>query len=274
MELKLRLKELQEKELSCLSNRELEELIENMLENIGAIDPELRDHLIYPTFIRFIDEGMLSEDNRLYLFNTCLDDHHLFYKIGEINTDSMFTRSFSSLVLTGLLSYDRQVGQFSKDYIDLSFKKAIDYLSLELDTRGYVEEKGWAHSIAHGADLLVSIVKHPLFNKGQFHEVLEVLENCLFKDATYIDDEDERLIFVLEALHETNIDEKMLEDWIIQIFNGLESIYENEGFSNNYFRKKFNITNFLKTLYFRIGFKRVQEMIKESLNTLHQKVYS
>lgn len=274
MELKSQLKELQEKELFCLNKQELEELIEKMLENIGDTDPELRDHLIYSTFMRLIASGLLSENQCQYVCNTCLDEQHLFYKLGETNTDSVFTRSFSSLVLTGLLVNDQQERLFSREYFDIVFKKSIEYLSLELDTRGFVEEKGWAHSIAHGADLLVSIVKHPFFNMECYHEILEVLRNCIFKDATYIDDEDERLIFVIEALIERNMDEKVLEEWIIPLYDGLELIYQEEGFSNNYFRRKFNVTNFLKTLYFRNSFKRVQEIIKENLNKLHQKVYS
>ncbi|MFC7687488.1 hypothetical protein ACFQU5_16500 [Ureibacillus sp. GCM10028918] len=36
----------------------MDSLIDDLLSNIGAVDPELRDHLIYPTFMRLIDERM------------------------------------------------------------------------------------------------------------------------------------------------------------------------------------------------------------------------
>ncbi|KYC59958.1 hypothetical protein B4100_3404 [Heyndrickxia coagulans] len=46
----------------------------------------------------------------------------------------------------------------------------------------------------------------------------------------------------------------MLEGWVSRIFNKLQLINEKEGFSDNFFRIKFNVLNFLKTLYFRLGF--------------------
>lgn len=277
MEMKSRLKRLKNEKLECLSWGELESLIDEMLDNIGSIDPELRDHLIYPTFIRVIDEDLLTIEHFYYLLETCLDEKHLYYKLGEQNTDSVFTRSFSSLVIAGLLSKDRAKGLISKENIQSIFKRAVNYLNMEQDTRGYVVEKGWAHSVAHGADLLVSIVKHPNFLEDNFLETLNAIHICLFKEATYIDGEEERLIFIIDALIDRNIDENKLEVWVIQILNTLEQIYESQGSSNNYFRIKFNVANFLKTLYFRIGFKktksRIREIIHDNLEKLHQKEY-
>jgi hypothetical protein len=151
------------------------------------------------------------------------------------------------------------------------------YLEQENDTRGYVEGKGWAHSIAHGADLLASCVLHPNFETAMFPECLETVQNCLFKEATYIDDEDERLIFVIEALIERNIEESDLETWVLNIVNRLAAIFENEGFSLNYFRKKVNTVNFLKSLYFRLLYKntssKVRDLIENKLKELHLQLY-
>ncbi|WP_456278823.1 DUF2785 domain-containing protein [Bacillus sp. AK128] len=277
MNLKSRLSHLKNENLHHLRFKDLECLIDEMLDNIGAIDPELRDTLIYPTFIKIIDQGGLTKEQHQYILNHCLDDQHLLYKIGEKNTDSVFTRSFSSLVIAGLLSKDRQIGDFSHECIKNVYQKTEWYLKNEQDTRGFVEEKGWAHSIAHGADLLVSVVRHPKSTESCSLEVLNIISNCLLKDATYIDDEDERLIFVIEALIERNLDEKMLNEWIIQLLNQLEWIKEQESTSNRYYRTKFNISNFLKALYFRMGFKEigsgVRDVINDELKVLHEKVY-
>lgn len=199
----------------------------------------------------------------------------MFFKIGEENTDSVFTRSFSFLVITGVLTKDRQIKVLADENIKHAFKESVNYLQNERDTRGYVEEKGWAHSVAHEADLLESLVRHPKMIKENFDEILNTIHNCLFKDATYIDDE--RLIFVIEAFIDRGLNEKILEQWVIKIWNELELIYSKEGFSNRYFRTKFNITNFLKTVYFRIGFKddncKLRELINDKLKELYQKVY-
>ncbi|MCM3388305.1 DUF2785 domain-containing protein [Ureibacillus chungkukjangi] len=252
-------------------------MLEAMLKHIGSVDAELRDALIYPTFMKMIDEELLTPNQFHYLFDSCLDDNHLFYKIGEENTDSVFTRSFSALVLAGLLYKDRDLKLLTDENFRYVLSRGVAYLESELDTRGFVEEKGWAHSVAHGADLLVAVVKHPNFKIDESKRILKTIQNCLLKDATYIDEEDERLVFIIEALFEKYVDESILLQWIHEILNNLEEIYSNEGFSNRYFRTKFNITSFLKSLYFIIGFKNehssIRELINRELKQLHHKMY-
>ncbi len=279
MNLKLQLNQLKSRNIGTFVEAELKYLIQNMLDNIGSVDPELRDNLIYPTFIRIFNENLLTFEQYCSILEICLDENHLFYKIGELNTDSVFTRSFSSLVITGILTKDSELNFLTLKNLECVMNRAITYMNVEMDTRGYVEKKGWAHSIAHGADLLASLASHPkIIEELQFSKILQTVQQCLFKDATYIDDEDERLIFVIEALLEKGQSEKELEQWVLQIFNSLDLIFEKEGFSNKFFQTKFNVANFIKTFYFRIGFKygdcRIRELMAEKLKDLHHRVYA
>jgi hypothetical protein len=277
MELRSLLREMKNMTKEQIINQNLEELIKSMVDNIGTIDSELRDNLIYLSFIKLINKAYLNDMQVQNILETCLDNNHLFYGIGELNNDSVFTRSFSSLVITIILSKDKDVRFLSEKSVLRAIESSMSYLEQERDTRGYVEGKGWAHSIAHGADLLVSAIRHPNFSTGQFTRCLDTIHNCLFKDATYIDDEDERLIFAIESLIDKKMGEKMLEQWILKIFNDLETIHRNEGFSLNYFRKKMNTMNFLKTLYFRLGFKNIgsnaRDLIVHNLKVIHSKLY-
>lgn len=256
---------------------DLELLLEDMLKHIGSVDAELRDALIYPAFMKLIDEELLMPNQFQTLLETCLGDRHLFYRLGEENTDSVFTRSFSSLVVAGVLCKDGDLGILTNDNFEYALNRSVGYLKSEKDTRGFVEGKGWAHSVAHGADVLAALVKHPKFRIEESKVILKTIQNCLFKNATYIDEEDERLVFVIETLIEKNVDETILAQWIHQILNDLEMLHTSEGFSNQYFRTKFNISNFLKSLYFITGFKNEQlslrELINRELKRLHQKVY-
>ncbi|MDN4492616.1 DUF2785 domain-containing protein [Ureibacillus aquaedulcis] len=275
--LKSQLIELENKDSELINQDDLVKLVDQMLDNIGSIDSQLRDNLIFPTFVRLIDEELLNIEQYQYIFDTVLDEKHLFYNIGEKNTDSVFTRSFSSLIVAAILHKDNQLGFLSEECFNYAVCRSISYLKSEQDTRGLVEVKGWAHSVAHGADLLVALVRHPKFENGHSDKILNTIHNCLFKDATYIDEEDERLVFVIEALIEKEFDQKKLGHWAEGVLSDLEYIYANEGFSNRYFRIKFNITNFLKSLYFINGFKNEKfhlgELINQSLKILHQKLY-
>ncbi|WP_064093507.1 GNAT family N-acetyltransferase [Rossellomorea aquimaris] len=247
-------------------------LIKQMLENIGSTDPELRDKLIYTTFYQLISEDFLSSRQMNFLLEACLEESYLFYKIGQIKEDSVFTRSFSSLVLALLIDKDRVKPFLTEELAQKTIESSMQYLEKELDTRGYVEGKGWAHSIAHGADYLVACIKHPAF---QFTErCLSVIKECLFKEALYCDDEDGRIIFAIEALLDKGMDEESLERWIFGVSNTLKDLYDKEGYSLYFYRKKTNVTNFMKTLYFRLEFlhvgKEIRQHIVEELEKWHK----
>lgn len=272
--LKTELIDLDFKQPEKIKSKDLNQLIEQMVNHIGSTDPELRDKLIYTSFYYLIKRDYLNEQQMTYLIETCLDENHLFLSIGSQDDDTVFTRAFSSLVVALILGKDRENPFLSTELTIQAIKSSMIYLQKETDTRGYVEGKGWAHSIAHGADLLDEAIKHPLFGMGIVNDCLDTISSCLFKEAVYTDGEDERLIYAIEALLEKGMDERVLEKWIISLSDYLSETRNPSGFSLSYFRKKTNLSNFLKTLYFRLMFKNAgvstRKTIVEILETLHQ----
>lgn len=272
--LKTKLIDLDFKQPEKIKSNDLNRLIEQMVNHIGSTDPQLRDKLIYTSFYYLIKQDYLNEQQMTYLIESCLDENHLFLSIGSQNDDTVFTRAFSSLVVALILGKDRENQFLSKELPLQAIKSSLIYLQKETDTRGYVEGKGWAHSIAHGADLLDEAIKHPLFEMNLISDCLDTISSCLFKESVYTDGEDERLIYAIEALFEKGMDESILEKWVISLSDYLNEIRNPNGFSLTYFGKKTNVSNFLKTLYFRLMFKNdgvsTRETIEEILKKLHQ----
>jgi hypothetical protein len=278
MWLKQELKELNFDNHSRLQNNDFDSLIENMLNNIGSADPELRDKLIYTTFVKLIMEDCLSTTQMEHIIEVCLEPSHLFFNLGEKDTDSVFTRSFTVLVLALIIEKDRQSPFLKRDILTQAFDASIEYLNLEEDIRGFVKGKGWAHSMAHGADLLAEVIKHPSFSTHQFYKCLETIKGCLFKDSSdgspYMDDEGERLIFPIEAMLERGLEENRLISWASELYIDLTKIQSEEGFSLNYFRKRTNIISFLRGLYFRLMYKNQSEKLcRDIFNLLEQAHY-
>ena len=107
-QLKELLFKLKNENFANLSDIDVNKLINGMLENIGSIDPDLRDELIYGSFhIMFLKTNVLNDYFRDIL-NVCTNNDHLFYKIGEQNSDSVFTRSFSVLLIPLILYKHRK----------------------------------------------------------------------------------------------------------------------------------------------------------------------
>lgn len=263
-QLRIVLKELDLKKPETIKSKDLDQLIIQMVEHIGSTDAELRDKLIYTSFYYFTKDGYLNHKQMEYLIETCLDQKHLFLDIGSTNDDSVFTRAFSTLVIALILDRDREEQFLSKETALKSIESSILYLQKEEDTRGYVEEKGWAHSIAHGADLLAEAVKHPLFDLVLASECLNTIGRCILKDTAYIDEEDERLIYALIALLEKGMEENLLKEWITNLSNRVSEIKNTTGYSPYFFRMNTNLNQFLKSLYFRLLF------LNDGIQTRHE----
>ncbi|PKR85060.1 DUF2785 domain-containing protein [Heyndrickxia camelliae] len=106
---------------------------------------------------------------------------------------------------------------------------------------------------------------------------LKAIHSCLFKNGSYIDDEDERLIFAVEALLDKDISNEMLEGWITSISHTLEKIFKKDRYSLGFYRSRTNIMNFLKTLYFRLEFKEKgntsRKLIYQIIKNWHDVIY-
>lgn len=216
-----------------------------------------------------------------YILMACLEK--LMFGIGDKQSDSVFARSFSALVLALIIEKDRELGFLSENQVLEVIEASLTYLILEQDIRGYVEGKGWAHSIAHGADLLAEVVKHPYFkiDLDLGTKCLEVIKECLFKlnpnQLPYIDGEEERLIFVLENLIKKGVTEVTIKQWIEELSAELSSLLSKEGFSLGYFRKRTSVINLLRSLYFRLIYKDKEspllDPITKVLEDLHHQLY-
>lgn len=236
--------------LENLKNIELEpiesqKLLHFMLENIGNRDPYIRDTLIYSGFCDLILNEKLTVEQVTNILQTCIDDQHLYYNIHQREqNDAVFVRSFSALVIDLVLYKDRNNRFLPQAIIMEALERSGNYLNLETDYRGYIEEKGWAHAVAHGSDLLAQVILHPLFDKLiSFDQCLLTLKKCLVTEYAYIDDEDERMLLVIDCLITKGLSDEQLKNWVTH----LSDFEENDDLMN--YRKQWNVKRFLFTLY-------------------------
>ncbi|MDO3410821.1 DUF2785 domain-containing protein [Saccharibacillus sp. CPCC 101409] len=196
----------------------LDRLLAAMLEHIGDPDPELRDELIYGSFSDWIQAGALGAQQLLMLANAALDERHLFYRIGENGSDSVFTRSFSVLLLPLILSADRAAPFLAdRDWRRL-LEAALRYAAQERDVRGPVPEggKGWAHAAAHTGDALEDLAQSPQAGPAERLNILEALRLRLRSaDRVFVFDEDERLAAAAEtALTRGGLEPGAFDAWL------------------------------------------------------------
>lgn len=245
-------------------------VIQSMLHHIGSTDAELRDQLIYTLFYRFIiEDEQLTNEQLTDMFQTTLK-YHLFHGIGETESDTVFTRAFSTLLIALIVYQDRQRGFLSVADLDMLKAKLLAYLDCEIDTRGYVPGKGWAHSIAHVADAFDELVLHPHLDETEFGEMLEALWNKVMIPSLYVHDEDERLLNPIFALLERGMDEQelivLLEDLPARL-----SVQKQQLEPEPYWHVVHNVKTFLKSFFVKLSETnrpKLQTAVSETLKQM------
>lgn len=206
-----------EKIIDGLNRNEMasDELIELMLKNIGSLSLELRDSTIYIGWVNLIESNKVSINQKLWLIDEVLSRNLLFNGIEDKCSDKVFTRSFTSLLLVVLLQ-----SHFENRYIDEKIEKeiiklSIEYMENEKDNRGWVENKGWAHAFAHGADLLETIPKSMYLTSDNVTKVLNCISRALIDIENFLFGEERRLDKVIISLIKCNkLTQSKLNSWI------------------------------------------------------------
>ncbi len=223
-----------------------------MMPHIGSVDSELRDDLIYTCLATWVlaEEELFTEEHLKALLHISLDESHLFYKLGESRTDSIFTRSFSMLMLPLLLIAHRRRPYLTREELLEVKAKIFDYVQREKDLRGYVEEedKGWAHAMAHSADALDDLALCKEMGVNDLREILTAIRGMVARpEVVYNFEEDERMVIpVKAALSRKILKEADVVEWLESFVPLTE---EKEPFPSVY-RQALNIKNFLRSLYF------------------------
>jgi len=271
MELKEKLQVIEQNKFHLSVKDDLNELIPAMLHHIGSTDGVLRDKLIYSSFATWImKDNALSQAQLHSILSVVLDEKHLLFGIGEKNTDSVFTRSFSALLLPLLLISNRSKPFIHAAEIHEIKEKLLTYLANEKDRRGHVEGKGWAHSIAHAADAVDDLVQCPELDKPDLLRVLAGLREVIcITDTGYVYGEDERVVTPVMAV----IKRQLLND--AEISQWIEGFGEITLSITTWPEKviiRSNTKNFLQSLYFRLQWELETDKFITLINQTLKKI--
>lgn len=239
-----------------------------MMNNIGDIDSELRDELILSNLFTWINDGVLSTNEVYNLLMIALDEEHILKGLGSIN-DSVFGRTFSSEIVASVIHRHRKEKFISESDIQKAFNTVLKFYNEDKDVRGYVEDKGWAHGAAHGADALDEFARC----KEIGYEGLKIILDAIYKKVNinhygYIHFEDERMITAVKAVLEREIiPAEEIKNWI-KSFKKIEKT----GILQEDLVIEFNVNAFLKSLYFRLidkpEYEQITNLVKEVLKEI------
>lgn len=167
---------------------------------LGSPDPELRDEIGYSVLTQWIYVKRLVPAGILQGLVAGWRSN-LSRGIGERGADTVFLRSFSALMLSVAAALDNKAPWLDEAGFDGLLADALAYLREERDTRGFDEEKGWIHSVAHTADLLKFLARSRFLEPGDQAAILNGIADKLDAvDHVLVRGEDERLAHVIVSV--------------------------------------------------------------------------
>ena len=229
------------------------ELTPKLLTFLGSTDITLRDLFGYTILTMWIvrDRHYVPDELRAFRDEWVAN---LEKGIGDKDTDSVFLRSFSVLMLSILVYRDNQESFFSRDEIKALVDKVLWYFAAEQDLRGYTADKGWAHSVAHTADAFKFLARNPLSDDADHQRMLDAMVDkfTLPVTYTYVYSEDERLVSaVMDIIKRETLSADAWNTWI-ECFQTWKTSWPEGDFIPTIHAPWLNSKNLLRSLYFRL----------------------
>ncbi|HSK65447.1 MAG TPA: DUF2785 domain-containing protein [Anaerolineales bacterium] len=196
----------------------LENLTELLFSYLGSTDPELRDEIAYIVYANWLKRDLYSGEAIQSHIDFLLSN--LEKGIGETDSDTVFLRAFSILLLAEIVHTDNKKSLLEEDQVKRILEKGLWYLQAERDPRGYVPGKGWAHALAHTADLLLVLAHNRNTEGADLLNMLNAVSDKMVHSTkhVYIHGEDDRLASaVIEILRRDLIPLEKVEVWICSL---------------------------------------------------------
>ena len=243
-------KAIQENDCDIPEGHTLKSLTPELLSFLGNTDPELRDDLAYAILVEWVDHDLYTPDDLRQIIAEL--SANLEVGIGETGTDSVFLRTFSVLTLALIVYYDNKKSFLKSEEVEAILNKGLQYLAAEKDPRGYVPVKGWAHALAHTADLLLVLAKNRNTNATEHVRILDEIARKLTSSTNwvYVHGEDDRLSrAVLTIFRRGLVSFFDVQEWLASFTGNWKGAWIDKGRT----RAFSNLRNFIRSLYLQVA---------------------
>jgi hypothetical protein len=154
----------------------------------------------------------------------------------EAADEAGFRQPFSALVLAEFARADRKSPFLSPAQRQQLVEAAAGYVESVRDYRGFDQQQGWRHGVAHGADLLMQLVLNEAVDKAQLDRILAAVKSQIAPPGEhfYIYGESARLarpalFAAMRGLHS----QEEWDSWIQQIADPAPMANWDQAFQSN-----------------------------------------
>lgn len=164
-----------------------QQLALGMADCLADPDPVLRDEIGFEALSAWMRGEQLATATVQSLRTTLLP------RLAAADPQGV-SRPFAALALAEVARVDRRKPYLSPAQRQALVAAAAAYLSGVRDYRGYDEQAGWRHGVAHGADLMLQLALNPALGKAEHEAILAAIASQVLPAHFYIYGEGERLM--------------------------------------------------------------------------------
>jgi hypothetical protein len=161
-----------------------------LLDCLGDPDPVLRDQVAYEGFAALL-RGKQLDPVTIGQLRTALAEQ----LAAADDDDDGFRKPFAALVLSEVARADRVDPVFSDAQRAELVATASNYMRSIDDYRGFDDEVGWRHAVAHTADLLMQLALNPALGRPELLAIRDAVASQIAPAGVhfYVYGESERL---------------------------------------------------------------------------------
>ena len=243
-------RQVQEADFRVPADRPLDDLTAELTRMLGSNDPVVRDGTAYPALATWTSRGVYDD-----LLSGLGDGMAagLAVGLGERESDSVFRRSFSVLVLGECVARDNAAGLVPPNKVLEWGDRISTWYLRERDLRGYVPGKGWAHAIAHGADAIGTLAESPHLAQAELTVLLDVLADriTLPVESQFVHGEPDRMAAAtMSVLRRNVLPLTVLEPWVARLAAAATARVPR---GTDPFLRRGNSEAFLRALYLQLA---------------------
>ncbi|NNC37536.1 MAG: DUF2785 domain-containing protein [Hyphomonadaceae bacterium] len=183
------LQDFKQSKFAGLTGEEVNNIALSFTDCIGNPDPEIRDGLVFESLSHLIRENKLTSETMKRLNTVMLE------ALNGPEDPGGYLKPFAALDLSELVRADR-IDPYLTDLQRAELVSAtVAYMTGISDYRGYDDEEGWRHGVAHTSDLVLQFVLNDQIIEPQLRALREAIAEQVVPEGghTYIHGESERL---------------------------------------------------------------------------------
>jgi hypothetical protein len=248
----------------------VKDLTSELVGYLGSPDPTLRETYAYSIISYWIERGLYTSQQLREM--TMLMVSNLGIGLKEKESDDVFLRSYSVLLLAEIIARDNQHNFLTEAEVKNLMRWTLEYMLTERDLRGFVRRKGWATCIGHTADLLRRLARNRYVDRNDLEQMMNAIAQRVTTPTQYvfIHNEDEGLVMaVWAALARQELTMPFMINWLARLVQVMHLVRPDDPFDPRVHGAVQNTRNFLRSFYFRIALNKKTD---EWLNRLRPKV--